>query len=310
MRHPAVEAFRGGDGLIRIVGHRGARGDLPENSIPGFEYALSEGVNLLEFDVVMTSDGIPVVTHNHRLHAPTFRSPIGAFLDPETPKVSDLSWSDIQKYDIGRLDPASDYGRRFPDQRQMDGVRVPRLAELLDLVATPEHPDAHLMLEMKSDPDLAGEGGYRSGFIETVVAEVRGKGLDKRTLLHSFDHELLAECRRLAPDMPLSYLTRVNWDDEDVGEDSAKAVSSGHAGPGDGIPDRILEAGGSVWCPHVGDVNEKDLARARELGLCVAVWTVNGKADIDRMAALGVDAIVTDYPGRVRERLAERGIRC
>ena len=155
------------------------------------------------------------------------------------------------------------------------------------------------MLEMKSDPDLAGEGGYRSGFIETVVAEVRGKGLDKRTLLHSFDHDLLAECRRLAPGMPLSYLTRVNWDEEDVGEDSAKAVSSGHAGPGDGIPDRVLEAGGSVWCPHV-----------RELGLCVAVWTVNGKADIDRMAALGVDAIVTDYPGRVRERLDERGIRC
>ena len=70
MQFPAVEAFRGRDGVIRVVGHRGARGILPENSMLGFEFVLSSGTPLLEFDVVMTADMVPVITHNHRLHAP------------------------------------------------------------------------------------------------------------------------------------------------------------------------------------------------------------------------------------------------
>ena len=66
---PAVEAFRGGTKLIKVVGHRGARGILPENSMIGFTFAMSAGVPLLEFDVMMTSDLVPVITHNYKLHA-------------------------------------------------------------------------------------------------------------------------------------------------------------------------------------------------------------------------------------------------
>jgi len=51
------------------------------------------------------------------------------------------------------------------------------------------------------------------------------------------------------------------------------------------------------------------MENARSLGLVVAVWTVNDIADIDRMIDLGVDAIVTDYPGRVQRRLDDRGYR-
>ncbi|MDA5092839.1 glycerophosphodiester phosphodiesterase family protein [Aliiroseovarius sp. KMU-50] len=67
------------------------------------------------------------------------------------------------------------------------------------------------------------------------------------------------------------------------------------------------EAGGSLWCPNVRDLTADDLALARECGLCVAVWTVNEPADIERMIDLQVDAIVTDYPGRVQRRLIDRG---
>ena len=47
--------------------------------------------------------------------------------------------------------------------------------------------------------------------------------------------------------------------------------------------------------------------RAKDLGLCVAVWTVNEPDDIDAMIDLHVDAIITDYPGRVQRRLSDRG---
>ena len=49
--YPQVTAFSGDDRTIRVVGHRGARGILPENSIIGFDFALSIGAELLEFDV-------------------------------------------------------------------------------------------------------------------------------------------------------------------------------------------------------------------------------------------------------------------
>ena len=307
MCFPQVDAFRGCADTIRIIGHRGARGILPENSIQGFEFALSIGVNLLELDVVLTRDDIPVITHNHRLHASTFRDSNGNFLLGEEPKVSSLSFAEIESFDIGRIDGGSDYGRRFPDQAQLDGIRVPRLSELLQLASQPEYNDTHLMLELKSDPDFAEDSEYRERLVATVVREVRAADLATRTLLHSFDWNLLAECRRQAPDMPASFLTQLPDNADEVGEDSSKSISPDFQGRTDHIPDLVKEAGGSLWCPYVYDVSERAIIRAKALGLCVAVWTVNEPADIERMIDLGVDAIVSDYPGRVQRYLSDRG---
>ncbi len=304
---PAVEAFRGGDGLIRVVGHRGARGILPENSMLGFEFAMSTGAHLLEFDVVMTADFVPVITHNHRLHVPTFRDQSGQFLTSE-PKVADLKLEEVKTYDIGRIDGSSAYGRRFPDQAQMDGVRVPRLSELLNCVAQPQYDAAQLMLEIKSDPDYFRDADYRARLVREVVAEVRAAGLAQRTLLHSFDWNLLAECQRQAPDIAASFLTQLPKNKDEVGEDSAKSISPDFAGREEKIPELVQKANGALWCPYVNDVTAENVQRAREMGLVVAVWTVNELDDIDRMIAFKVDAIISDYPGRVQRRLSDQGI--
>lgn len=308
MAFPQVEAFRGGDNLIRIVGHRGARGVLPENSMIGFDFSLSIGVPLLEFDVVLTADDIPVITHNHRLHAPSFRDADGQFLTGEEPKVSTLTFEQILKFDVGRLDGNSAYGQRFPDQAQMDGVRVPRLLDLLDLVSDPQHSDACLMLELKSDPDLAHDARYREKFVRLVLQEVRSRALSSRAVLHSFDWNLLEECQRQAPDMPSSYLTQLPENAEDVGEDSSKAVCPDFRGRKGDIPLLVKQAGGSLWCPYYADVTAENVELAKDLGLCVAVWTVNDPVDIAKMIDLRVDAIVSDYPGRVQRHLSDRGM--
>ncbi|CAD0186254.1 Glycerophosphoryl diester phosphodiesterase [Ruegeria sp. THAF57] len=308
MAFPQVEAFRGGGNLIRVVGHRGARGVLPENSMIGFDFSLSIGVPLLEFDVVLTADDVPVITHNHRLHAPSFRGADGLFLTGEEPKVSSLTFEQLQQFDIGRLDGLSAYGQRFPDQAQLDGVRVPRLMDLLDLVSEPKYGDAYLMLELKSDPDLAHDPLHRENFVGRVLQEVRAKGLSSRAVLHSFDWNLLEECQRQAPDMPSSYLTQLPNNADDVGEDSSKAVCPDFRGRRDEIPNLVKQAGGSLWCPYYADVTAENVARAKDLGLCVAVWTVNENEEIDRMIDLRVDAIVSDYPGRVQRHLSDLGM--
>lgn len=309
MNPPQVAAFSGDSNTIRVVGHRGARGILPENSIVGFDFALSIGVDLLEFDVLLTADDVPVITHNHELHGSGVRGPDGAFLNGERPRVSSLRMEEVARFDIGRLDGATDYGRRFPDQAQLDGIRVPRLSELLHLVSQPKYEHACLMLELKSDPDQTHHSHVRERTVAAVCDEVRAAGLTDRTLLHSFDWALLAECRRQAPDMPVSFLTQLHESEDDVGEDSAILVTPDLDRPDISVPDEVSRAGGSLWCPYFSELTADDLARARELGLCVAVWTVNEPDDIDAMIDLGVDAIVTDYPGRVQRRLADRGYR-
>jgi len=309
MKPRQVAAFSGDSKTIRVVGHRGARGILPENSIVGFDFALSIGVELLEFDVLLTADDVPVITHNHEFHGSGVRGPDGAFLNGERPRVSSLRMEEVVRFDIGRLDGTTDYGRRFPDQAQMDGVRVPRLSELLRLVSQPKYEHACLMLELKSDPEMAHDSAARERIVAAVCDEVRAAGLTERTLLHSFDWALLAECRRQAPDMPVSFLTQLQESEDDVGEDSAILVTPDLDRSDISVPDEVSRAGGSLWCPYFSELTADDLARARELGLCVAVWTVNEPEDIDAMIDLGVDAIVTDYPGRVQRRLSDRGYR-
>ena len=299
MTLPQVAAFSGNGDTIRVVGHRGARGIMPENSLVGFEFALSIGINLLEFDVVMTMDHVPVITHNHELQGASFRGPDGKFLNGGGQRVSSLQMADLVQFDIGRLDGQTEYGKRFPDQAQLDGVRVPRLGELLQLVSQPKYDQAHLMLELKSDPNQNGDSSKRDAFVSAVISEVRNAGLADRTLLHSFDWSLLAECQRQQSDLPVSFLTQICESANEAGEDSSNIVIPNFGLPGSSIPDEVIKAGGSLWCPYYKDIIDADLARARALGLCVAVWTVNELEDIDRMIGLHVDAIITDYPGRV-----------
>jgi len=308
MTFPAVEAFRGAADLIRIVGHRGARGILPENSMLGFEFVLSSDVSLLEFDVVMTSDMVPVITHNHRLHAATFRGPDGKFITTE-PEIAELTWDEIQRFDIGKLDGQSAYGQRFREQVQINGLRVPRLHDLLSCVAQPKYSTACLMLEIKSDPVRTKNPTYRDQLITIIANMVRNAGLAQRTLMHSFDWELLAACQSIAPDLPVSYLTELPDNTDAIGEESSQSVAPDFSANPDETPKRVHDAGGRIWCPYVHDITPQMMENARSLGLVVAVWTVNDIADIDRMIDLGVDAIVTDYPGRVQRRLDDRGYR-
>lgn len=308
-RFSQLPAFQRGPGVIRLVGHRGARGVMPENTMEGFQFTLSCDVKLLEFDVAITRDGVPVITHNHHLTRSVARDEFGNWLQGEEPKLSSLTWADLAGYDVGGLDGQSAYGQRFPDQAYLHGSRIPRLADLCDLIGQPEHHEVYLMLEIKSDPDRRGDTAARAEIVSAVVDDIRRGGLTERTLMHSFDWDLLQECAVQAPEMPTSFLTQLPENDADVGEDEAT-----QAGPDitretyHTLPDLVSQAGGSLWCPYYLDVTADTVSAAQKLGLIVAVWTVNEADDIDRMIDLGVDAIVTDYPGRVQRKLVDRGL--
>ena len=98
-----LAGLRGSDGLIRIHGHRGARGVMPENTRAGFAYAFAIGIEVIELDVLSTADGVAVVTHNPYLSPTSTRMPNGAWLDAEDVGVHNLTLNQLQSYDIGGL---------------------------------------------------------------------------------------------------------------------------------------------------------------------------------------------------------------
>ena len=110
-----------------LQGHRGARGLAPENTLAAFSMALSIGVTTLELDLAMTSDGILVVSHDSRLNSDHTRAADGKFLDAEGPAIRSLTLAQVKHYDVGRLKPGTAYAAAFPEQRAMDGVRIPTL---------------------------------------------------------------------------------------------------------------------------------------------------------------------------------------
>jgi len=101
-----------------VIGHRGAAGLAPENTIAGFELAAGLGVDAFELDVRLTADGAPVVLHDETIDRTTDRiGPVGA-----------ITLADLRSADAGaRFTP--DGGRTFPFRGR--DVRVPTLGEVL-----------------------------------------------------------------------------------------------------------------------------------------------------------------------------------
>ncbi|WP_294220907.1 glycerophosphodiester phosphodiesterase family protein [uncultured Shimia sp.] len=305
---PQLNGFRGAPGLVRLIGHRGARGVMPENTLEGFAFTVKSGVVALEFDVVLTQDQVPVVTHNHHLLNAATRGVDGKWLEGEELKVSELPLSQLQSYDVGGLDGRTVYGQRFPDQVFMSGIRVPTLGDLLDMALTPQGAEMLFLLEMKSDPQFAGDSHVAETLVSEAVNAVRARGLEHRTVLHSFDWNLLEACGRIAPDMPRSFLTKLPENARELGEDSSKSVAPDFSSLGMPVPQAVAEAGGQMWCPFYADVTAEAVAHAHELGLLVSTWTVNEVDEMHRVIDAGVDGIVTDYPGRAQRVLLERGL--
>ena len=122
-----------GEAPVEIHGHRGARGLLPENTLPAFEHALALGVDAMELDVGMTRDGVPVVHHDRRLDPDHTRDRSGAWLAPPGPLLRGLDLEALAAFDVGRAAPGGETAKRFPRQMPCDGARVPLLREVLAL---------------------------------------------------------------------------------------------------------------------------------------------------------------------------------
>lgn len=297
---------------LDLQGHRGARGLLPENTLPSFQRALELGVTTLELDIAITRDGVLVISHDPALNPDITRDAAGRFLEQHGPAINTLTWAQLQTYDVGRLKPGSNYAKGFPDQQPIDGTRIPRLADLFDLVKRSGDDRVRFAIETKLTPEKPDETLLPEPFARAVVEEIRKAGMTLRSQILSFDWRSLQAVQKIAPEIQTVYLTaQQSWlDNVGAGRAEGSKWTAGFQYRDHGsIPKMIKAAGGSHWSVHFRDVDAQKVKDAQSLGLKVLVWTVNDPALMARMLELGIDGLITDRPDLARKVLEARQIR-
>ena len=296
---------------IKIYGHRGARGDLPENTLESFKYLFDNAINAYETDILISKDLIPVITHDFRLDPSLTKDEAGNWIKDENIRIFDLTYDEISKFDIGSLNKLSRYGRRFINQRSLENQKIPKLSELLELSSKNLLQDLLINLEIKSTPDEKNLTPDPQDLVQIVLNEINNSNLKDKIIISSFDWRILREVKKQSPEIPRAYLTF----QQEKGMKIKKTIYSKSPWIDHipltivyDLPKIIKELGGSAWHPYYKDINKKAVKDARDNNLPVNVWTVNDEDDMLKMIEYGVDGIMTDYPLRLKNLCEKRSI--
>ena len=259
-----------------LQGHRGARGLLPENSIPSFLMASDFGVDTIEMDVVVAADSQVVVSHDPRMSAEICSHPDGTPVTEEDEQALTLftmTYEQIATFDCGLRG-----NQRFPDQEPLS-VQKPLLLDALRAIEAHSEVPLHYNIEIKSkeegDGILHPDVSTFAGLVYEVLDEL---GLMDRTIVQSFDPRALEAFKLLAPEAMLALLV------------------SNEIGFQPNL-DRLTFLP-QIYSPNHKLVDQSLVDSVHGLGMTIVPWTVNNTDRMEDLLLLGVDGLITDYPDR------------
>ncbi|VTU24231.1 Glycerophosphoryl diester phosphodiesterase [Variovorax sp. SRS16] len=292
---------------LDLEAHRGGRALAPENTLTAFSNAVGIGVTTLELDIGLTADGVVVISHDMALNPDHTRDATGAFLKGKGPPIHALTLAQLQTYDVGRIDPASSYGKPFPHQVPHDGERIPTLAALFERMHQLGANQVRFNIETKVDPTQPDLTAAPEPMVRALLAEIDRAGVASRVTIQSFDWRTLALVGQWAPQLPRAYLTSARTVQDSRWTAGLRLEDAGSP------PKLVRKAAGDgkgmvVWSPSFNDLSAPLVQEAHVLGLQVLPWTVDRRADMERLMDWGVDGIITDDPVLLREVMSDRRI--
>jgi glycerophosphoryl diester phosphodiesterase len=252
----------------RVMAHRGASSEYPENTMPAFAAAVEMGADYIELDVHCTRDGEVVVLHDADL----------ARVASDERLIRELTMGELE-----RIDAAFNFsldGVSWPLRGK--GIHVPRLAEVLKF-----WPALRLVIEFKP-PDAA--------IADATLAVVHATGSERRVFFASEHLQPIARARTLAPQLP------TNLPSAEIVvfiQSALSGIPATYPISGDALQIPPEHQGMKLATREV-------VAAAHRTGLEVHVWTINNPAQMEEMLSLGVDGIITDYPKRLLAMLHSR----
>ena len=297
---------------IKIYGHRGARGDLPENTLESFKYLFENNINAYETDILISKDLIPVITHDFRLDPSFTKDSEGNWIEDENIKIFDLTYEELLKFDVGSINKLSRYGRRFVNQKPLENQRIPKLSELLDLSLKNKSENLLINLEIKSTPDEENLTPAPEDTVKLVVDEINLSNLKDKIIVSSFDWRTLTEIKNQYPEISRAYLTYQQVRGMKIKKTiynrspwmSFLPFYEDHE-----LPKIIKSQGGKAWHPYRKDITKELVDISHQEDLPVNVWTVNKEYDMLKMVEYGVDGIMTDYPLKLKELCDKENIK-
>ncbi len=285
---------------VQVIGHRGARGLLPESSLPGFAKAIDLKVDMIELDIGITRDETVVVHHDFTLNPEITRDCTGNWIETNLIRICDVTYEELSQYDIGMIKPSSDYRIQFPHQNSRNGCRIPTLEEVVSLVNA-SGQDIIFCIEAKYLPREPLPTHPLEKFSEVLANEIIRLDIATTSIIQSFDWQIAQVIQKLVPRLDSWHLTSqmpsYNTLDESL---DGKLTQGMRLSDFDGsVPKMVAAIGGEVWSCDVQTLTADLVDEAHELGLKVNCWTVNSETEFQRLYAAGVDGIVTDYPDRL-----------
>jgi glycerophosphoryl diester phosphodiesterase len=265
-------------------GHRGARGEAPENTIPAMLRALQDGVTTLEMDVVVSKDSVLIVSHE-----PFFNNEICLFSKSDSLEnnIFHLNWDEIKDVDCG--------SKRNPNFSGQESEKVGK-PRLMDVISAVEEgalglnlPSPNFNIEIKSR--LEWEGEYHpehTVYARLLVDLIKKFGIEERVSIQSFDSRVLVYLHKQSPNIKLVYLT----------EDADKTPS-----------EQIKDLGfyPDVYSCYYPLLKKHHLRQLQSQGIAVIPWTVNDINEAKRLIEMGVNGIITDYPAKLIGALGSSG---
>jgi glycerophosphoryl diester phosphodiesterase len=255
---------------VLVLAHQGGDGEWPSNTMLAFQNAADLGVDVLEMDVHMSSDGEIVVIHDDTVDRTT--DGMG--------EVSAMTLAELQALDAGydwpTVEGHPDLGTENHPYRGQ-GVTIPSLEEIF--IAFPDYP---MSIEIKQDtPSMA----------EPLCALIREYEREEWVIIPSFSEKAMSEFRAACPEVAT------------MGVESEvrlyfilnTAMISGTWQPSTqafAVPEYFGDL-------HV--LTPSFVANSKEHNVRVYPWTINTEEEMRRMIDLGVDGLITDYPSLAME---------
>ena len=236
------------------------------------QYAIERGVNTLEMDVSVTKDNVLVLSHNPHLLPEICLTPEG--LSTSEIPIRSLTLKQLQKFDCGSL-----RNPRFPKQVTVPGTPPPTLMEVFHLGEILSNGKIHYNIETKIaldwDPALTPTPEQFAALINKAITAA---GVDKRTIIQSFDTRTLTALRNMGSQVRTALL--VGADRKDV--DSKKLI---------GEAKRI---GADIVSPEWHLVTPSLVKAAHAAGVAVIPWTINDREAMHKVIAANVDGMISD----------------
>jgi glycerophosphoryl diester phosphodiesterase len=264
-----------------VQGHRGARGLLPESTLPAFLRALELGVTTLEMDAVITRDRQVVISHEPWFSSRICTQPSGrpvALAEEQSFRIYEMTYEEVAQFDCGmRGNPV------FPTQKAMKASK-PLLADVIDAAEAYVQENGlspiFYNIETKSRPESDGVFHPEPDeFVQLLYDVLRAKNITARATIQSFDRRTLQIARTLDPDLSLALLVD--------GEPGSTGLSE-HI--------ELLGFVPSIYSPNYRLVDAAVIEEAHDKAMRVIPWTVNTLDEMRALKDLGVDGLITDYP--------------